>query len=360
MNKIFKYAIGVTAVLAAVGTTAFFVARSNAKAAEQKEKAAPPEVAVDVTLKVLSPAGMPDAILLPASVEPVKSVKMSAEVAGKIEWIGAEEGAAVKEGQELVRIDKRTLDAALALVQAQYDAAKSNYDRSKTLFDKGMVSAGEYDSVKSQYAVAGATLDTAKLTLAKSSVAAPMSGVLNRKYVEVGEYVTVGQALADVVDVDKVKVVVDVPEKDIVFVSCGCMMGVMLTASEKDIVPGVVTYRSVVADPSTRTFRVEVTADNKDHKLLPGMIVRMALLRRMIENAISVPLFAVIPREGRTVVYVADGNRAVEREVTLGTTDGHNIEIKSGLKAGDKLIVEGQRQLKDGQLLNIVKTEGAA
>ena len=72
------------------------------------------------------------------------------------------------------------------------------------------------------------------------------------------------------------------------------------------------------------------------------------------------PLFAVIPREGRAVVYVAENNRAVEREVTLGSTDGHNIQVLTGLKAGEKLVIEGQRQLKDGQLLNVVTTEGAA
>ena len=116
MNKILKYTIITAVLVIAVGTVAFLVTRTEAKAAEQK--AAPPEVAVDVTLKVLTSATMPDAILLPASVEPFKSVKVSAEVPGKIEWLGAAEGSPVKEGQELVRIDKRTLETALAQAQA--------------------------------------------------------------------------------------------------------------------------------------------------------------------------------------------------------------------------------------------------
>ena len=80
---------------------------------------------------------------------------------------------------------------------------------------------------------------------------------------------------------------VEVPEKDITYVSVGCMMGVMLGQAESSIVPGVVSYRSVVADASTRTFRVEVTVNNADKKLLPGMIIRMVLLRRMIQDAVA-------------------------------------------------------------------------
>jgi len=353
-----KYSIIALVLLAMVGGIA--VIAKKAPAAANSTPQAPPEVAVDVSLAVLKPRAMPDAILLPASVEPVKSVTISAEVPGKIDQLGAEEGQSVKSGQGLVRIDKRTLANALQQAQVSFGIAQTNFDRNKPLVDQGLVSAEEFDKCKAALAVAQTGLDGAKIALDKSTVYAPLSGVLNRRYVEVGEYVMLGQKLADIVDVSRVKVVVDIPEKEITFVSVGCLMGVMLGKDESSIVPGTVSYRSVVADPGTRTYRVEVTVDNKDQKLLPGMIVRMVLLRRMIQNAISVPLFAVIPREGRTVVYIADGNRAVEREVTLGPTDGHDIQVLTGLQAGEKLVVEGQRQLKDGQLLNIVKTEGAA
>jgi membrane fusion protein, multidrug efflux system len=357
-RTVIKYAIIVFVLLAMVAGIVLVAKKAPADANNAPQ--APPEVAVDVSLAVLKPKAMPDAILLPASVEPFRSVTISAEVPGKVERLGAEEGQSVKTGQELVRVDKRTLENALQQAQVSLGIAQTNYDRNKPLAEKGLVSTEEFDKFRAALAVAQTNLAGAKLTLEKSTVNAPCSGVLNRRYIEVGEYVMPGQKLADIVDVSKVKVVVDVPEKDITFLSVGSLMGIMLGTTEDSIVPGTVSYRSVVADPATRTYRVEVTADNKDQKLLPGMIVRMVLLRRMIQNAISVPLFAVIPREGRTVVYIAEGKRAVEREVTLGPTDGHDIQILTGVKAGENLVVEGQRQLKDGQLLNIVKSGGAA
>jgi len=113
-----------------------------------------------------------------------------------------------------------------------------------------------------------------------------------------------------------------------------------------------------VADSKTRTYRVEVKVANSDRKLLPGMIVRVVLLRRMLQDTIAAPLLAVVPRDGRAAVYVEEGGRARERTVTLGVTDGRNIQITSGLAAGDKLIVEGQRQLKDGTKLNVIGADG--
>lgn len=358
MYKLVKYTIIVFVFLIVIGAVAFVVMRRPAKAAETSST--PAEVAIDVSVQALKPVTMPDAILLPASVEPVKSVTVSAEIPGKVEWLGAAEGASVKEGQELVRIDRRTLQNGVDLAQVAFNAAETNFKRNEPLHEKGMISVSDFDAARVTLAAARTSLEAAKIALDKSTIKSPASGVLNRKYIEIGEYVSPGRNVFDIVDVSKVKVVVQVPEKDITFVKCGTLMGVMLGTGEDSIVPGVVSYRSVVADVNTRTYRVEVTVDNAQMKLLPGMIVRMVLLRRMIENAIAVPLFTVIPHEGRAVVFVAtDDSRASEREVKLGTTDGHNIEVTSGLKAGERLVTEGQRQLRDGQLLNIVKAEGA-
>ena len=120
---------------------------------------------------------------------------------------------------------------------------------------------------------------------------------------------------------------------------------------------GKVTYRSVVADAATRTYSVEVTVENPRLKLLPGMIVRAVLVRRIIEGALSVPLEAVVPLEGRYVVFLENNGHASEVEVKLGITDGRDIQVVEGLAAGDRLIVEGQRQLRDSQAV-VVNGQG--
>ena len=197
------------------------------------------------------------------------------------------------------------------------------------------------------------------MALAKGTVKSPIAGVLNKRLVESGEYVSPGDPIARVVLLDPVKVAVDVPEKDIRFVELGSAMGVTVEGV-KEMLPAQVTYRSVIADPATLTFRVELTVANPQGRLLPGMIVKVALLRRVIENAITVPLFAVVPRDGRAVVYVVEGAVAGERTVTLGITDGEKIEVTGGLAAGDMLVVEGQRQLSDGETVKVVEPVAAA
>ena len=340
-----------------------------------------PEPSVNVVLAVVKPTTLPDAILFPASVEAYKSVKVAAEISGVVESIGVEEGAPVKEGQEIARVSTRTVKAQLDQAQADYELAQGNFNRTTALHEQKIASDEQYQLDRAALAVRKARLEDAKITFEKATIAAPVSGTLNRKYIEKGEYVKPGDMVAEIVEVDTVKVVVDVPEKDINYVSAGMLLGVVVdgdsdfalpqgtqaqglaealkqAVADRKVILGTSSYRSVVADSKTRTYRVEVKVANSDRKLLPGMIVRVVLLRRMLQDTIAAPLLAVVPRDGRAAVYVEEGGRARERTVTLGVTDGRNIQITSGLAAGDKLIVEGQRQLKDGTKLNVIGADG--
>jgi len=382
MKKIVSSVVIFLVYVTLAGVVVFLVRRP--REAKPGENGAPPEASVNVVVKTVEPAAMPDVILLPASVEAAKSVTVAAEVAGAVEWLGVEEGARVKEGQQIAKIDIRTLKAVLDQAQASYELAKNDADRGESLFGQNIMSKEQYEGYKIALRVREAQLEVAKVSFEKGTIVSPVTGVLNKRYAEVGEYVKPGDSIAEIVQVDTVKVVVDIPEKDVGYVKLGTVLGVVAneqaaqapraTASggadysealrqavaDKTLILGNVTYRSVVADPKTRTYRVEVTVPNSDQQFLPGMIVRTALLRRIIPDAIAAPLVAVVPRDGRAVVYVENKSRAHERTVALGITDGTNIQITDGLAAGDRLIVDGQRQLRDGTLVKVVEPGGAA
>ncbi|MHC4713569.1 MAG: efflux RND transporter periplasmic adaptor subunit [Planctomycetota bacterium] len=372
-KEIIKYGVIVAVLLAMAGAAAFWFwwPRSN------DNSGAEPEVPVNVVLMRTEPAPLPDVVLFPASVEAYKEVTVGAEIPGTIEWIGVEEGENVSEGNLIARVDTSMLKADLDAAQAAFDLATTNFSRIETLYRENTVSAGNYLQSKTQLDVARATLEAVRIRFEKGTITAPVAGILNRRYIERGEYIKAGDPVADIVQVDRVKVAVDIPEKDISYVTIGRPLAIL---SEKgslgggknpglsdaytalaerflpegyDYVTGTVTYRSVVADTGTLTYRVEVTVPNPDMALLPGRIVRAAVLRRIIEDAISVPLNAVIPREGRIIAFVAESDRAKEVEVSIGITDGRNIQITGGLQAGDMLVVEGQRQLRDGQAIAV-------
>lgn len=375
MKTAAKYII-ILAVFAIANNVVWF-AVTRPRTLTTSESQAPAEPSVNVVVTPVTQSTLPDVILLPASVDPLKSVTVPVEIAGQVEWLGVEEGAEVTEGQELAKIDTRTLAAERDRARANYDVALSEFHRSEKLRELKAASDEAYEQSKSQLAVEEANLESARLMFERGTIKAPASGVLNRRFVEKGEYVRPGDAIAKIIQVSSVKVAVDIPEKDIKYVSMGTLLGVLLdqeagnpvpekpegkslaeavrkAVAERKVILGPVTYRSVVADEKTRTFRVEVTVPNSDGLLLPGMIVRVVVLRRMILDAVTVPLTAVVPRESRAVVYVEKDSRARERTVSLGVTDGRNIEITQGLAPGDMLIVEGQRQLREGSLVKVV------
>ncbi len=372
-NTTIKYLVIIAVLLVMAGAAAFW----HWWPRNDNNNGAMPEVPVNVVLMRTEPAPLPDVVLFPASVEAYKEVTVGAEIPGKIEWIGLEEGETVKEGALIARVDTSMLKADLDASQAAFDLATANFNRIETLYRESTVSAGEYLQSKTQLDVARAALEAVRIRFEKGTITAPVAGILNRRYIEQGEYIKAGDPVADIVQVDRIKVAIDIPEKDIAYVGTGRPLAILVEKgtlgdggnpgmpdaytelAERflpegyDYVIGTVTYRSVVADTGTLTYRVEVTVPNPDMALLPGRIVRAAVLRRIIEDAISVPLSAVIPREGRVIVFVAESDRAKEVEVSIGITDGRNIQITGGLKTGDMLVVEGQRQLRDGQAIAI-------
>jgi membrane fusion protein (multidrug efflux system) len=380
MKPAIKYVIIALIFVALLGLIAFFALKGE-DAGEVQE--APPEVPVNVIIKELTTGPLPDAVQLPAKVEPYKSVRISTEVPGKVEWLGVEEGQTVDDGSPLARIDTRILKAELDRAQSAFDLASADFARVEKLLAQKAASRDEYDTFQSRMEVARAVLQQASVRFEQGSITAPCSGVLNRRWVELGEYVNIGDPIADVVRIDRVKIVVDIPEKDVRYIEIGAPMAILsetltgcgdIAALGGQVVEmverslpdgyglriGTVTYRSVTADPATLTYRTEITMPNADGELLPGMIVKAVLLRRIIPDAVAVPLFAVVPRESRIVVFVEEDGRAREREVKIGVSDGERIQVTRGLEAGERLIVVGQRQITNGQAVSVQSVEGAS
>ena len=192
----------------------------------------------------------------------------------------------------------------------------------------------------------------------RTTIYAPSNGVLNSLPVDEGEYVQAGTAVAEIVDTATVKVVVDIPEPDIAFFQVG--QKATLVADVKGCshkLEGKITFISELANQQTRSTRAEVTLANSDGLLHSGRIVRLTLLRRVLKDAVFIPLLAVIPMEDGRAVYVAEGDAEVKlaqrRDVELGVIKGDEIQVTRGLKAGDKLIVSGHRFVTPGQKVQI-------
>ncbi|MCK4602041.1 MAG: efflux RND transporter periplasmic adaptor subunit, partial [Phycisphaerae bacterium] len=177
----------------------------------------------------------------------------------------------------------------------------------------------------------------------------PISAILNKLPAEVGEYVKSGDPVAELVQCDKVKVVVHVPERDIHFMNVVDEHQVVDKLGRTEPVNSKITYIDALADERAHTTRVELTVDNRDRRLRNGQIVTVRLTRRVLKDAIMIPLAAVIPLEEGYQVFVNDGGRAAKRIVKHGFLKGTRVLVTDGLRAGERLIVDGHRFVSPGQ-----------
>jgi len=312
----------------------------------------PPPVNVKVQT-VVPVEQVADTFVLPGVLEPARVVDISAEVAGRIEELAAREGQAVSPGQLLVRLNTEILQAELDRAQAQAEFSRREFERMQELFHRGAATQNELDIIRTATTANQAALALAQANLDRARIVAPVAGVLDELAVEKGEYVKAGDLVARIVDLDHVKVHVDVPERDVAFLSLGGQAEA--TVNGDRLVTGQITYISELADRDTRTSRIEITVDNRDRGLRTGQIARVRLTRRVLRDVIMIPLETVIPLEQGREVYVVQDGKAYPRPVELGLLKGASVQVVSGLEAGDDLIVSGQRFVGPGQPVRVVE-----
>lgn len=313
---------------------------------------------VNVKTKTIEPVSqLADTFVLPGVLEPSRVVDVSAEVAGRIEELQVGEGQAVDAGQLLVRLNTELLKAEHDRATAQAEFDQREYERTQQAQRSGVATGNEVDTARTTAAGSQATLALARANLERAQIIAPISGILDNLPVEKGEYLKVGDLIARIVDLDTVKVRVDVPERDVAYLTKGQQAEAIVNGGHT--VTGEITYISELADILTRTSPIEITIDNPEHNLRSGQIARVRLTRRVLESAIMVPLEAVIPLEDGREVYVVEDSKAQPRKVELGLLKGSSVQIVSGLQPGDQLIVTGQRFVGPGQAVRVVEQVAA-
>jgi len=319
---------------------------------------APPTEAPPVNVSVITVIAEPqlaDTFDLPAIVEPNRIITVSAEVAGRIERIPKKEGSEVRAGDLLIQLNTDLIRPLFEIAEVQVERDQIEFDRMTNLVNQDATPRRDLENATTQLAISKARLDEVRARLDRTSILAPTAGVLNELLVEEGEYVDAGMAVAEVVDTHTVKVVVEVPERDIAFFAVGRKADVFLDVKGRDIsLVGTITFISKLADAQTRSTRMEITLENKEQLLRSGQIVLVRLMRRILKDTILVPLLAVIPMEDSMAVYVVNSTKAERREVELGVIKGNRVQVTGGLKPGDRLIIAGHRFVAPGQKVNIV------
>jgi len=304
--------------------------------------------AIPVSVEVVDPVTMRDVIFLPGETEAYEDVQVAANASGRVEWIGPREGQHVKKGQLLAKIEVSALKAALDHAEAAYQLAEDLCQRRRRLYENKIIAKEELDQSETQRTLALTDLEQIRVNYNHGFPKSPITGIINHLYVDVGEYADIGKPLADIVSIDKIKINVRVPELDVRFVKKGQRTAIKIDAFPDRTLIGTVEFVAYKADSATKTFLVRSVIDNSAHDIRPGMIGRVVFVRREISDTVTAPLFALVDKGGERIVFVEKDGVAESRPISIGVIDGDRVQITSGLKIGDHLIVKGHTEVEDG------------
>lgn len=289
-----------------------------------------------------------------ATLEPDKEAQVPARVRGRILEVLVEEGDPVRAGQPLLRIEET--EYRLRLRQAEADEAKqqTRFDRVKKLHPEGLASTEEFNSAEMDLQTAHAARELAALELGYTSVTAPFSGRVTRRFVSAGQTVTADTPLFTLVDPGRLLARIHVPAREFRDLRAGQSVDLVLD-SNGEVLHGRIDLVSPIVDPTSGTIKVTVEVRNPPPGVRPGDFAEVRVVTESRAGATLVPKSAVMTDKGERVVFVAADSTAERRVVEVGFEDDRNAQIVAGLAPGEPVVVQGQRALKHGQRLRILE-----
>ncbi len=309
-----------------------------------------------------------DQVTLIGRTEAKSQSSIVSEVSGGVELINASEGAFVEKGQTLVSIDARRIrlsylaKRAEALeAKAQAELAEKNLKRAQELFDKETIAESRLDSeaaaavvAQQRYVRLNSEAKRLKIDLDNCTIDAPYAGYTVRRLVDIGEWVSPGTPVFEMVDLSTVKVTVDLPERYFGQVSVGSDVTISISGNSGSSPPdaplvGTVTGVAPSALEETHTFPVYVTITNDDGRLGSGMLVRATLSLKKEFTSLAISKDAIVRQGSSTMVYTINDGKAAPIPVTIGSIVGSMISISGpGLKEGVPLVVLGNERIYPG------------
>lgn len=311
-----------------------------------------PVQTVKVTLDTLS-----DHLSVTGTFEPRKSLNVIAEMQGIITQLNVQEGQNIKKGTIIARIDDSAIQAKIRNAQAALDKAKKDVQRYQNLLDVGAISQTQFEEVELRYKNQEANMATLSQQLDYSVVRSPINGTIQELKLEQGSFASPGAPIATIVDINQLKMVVNLDEKDVVKVTQN--QQVEMTT---DVYPGVKFHGNIgqIAVQADEARKYKVTIDLKNNSAYPlkaGMFgqVELPVAERFVEVAPMIPRKSVVGSIKKPQVYVVDQDRAVLKSIELGNNKEDKVAVLNGLNVGDEIVVTGQINLENGKQIKIIQ-----
>ena len=289
----------------------------------------------------------------------LESVLVTARVSGRIVSIDFKEGARAAANQPLVRLEDDEERAELKAAEAEAEQAQARHARLTELSGKGLVSRDQLEEQSQVLKSAQARLELARVRLEQRAVRAPFAGVLGFRQQSLGSLVQPGSPIVTLDQVEQLRIEFSVAEALLGDVAPGAVVEIRAAAWPERLFKGKISTVDTRVDEITRAARVQALLDNKDGAIKPGMLLTVRAQGRA-RKALFVPEAAVAPENARQFVWRVADDKAEKVAVALGARLTGSVEVSHGLAAGDRVVVEGQTQLRPGRPVREVAAPGAA
>lgn len=315
----------------------------------EKKKETESVVVTKVAIKTVDASSQPEILSYSGTIEADNTVSLGFSVPGRVNAVNIEEGQHVSKGQLLAAIETEEYQSAYTIANAGTEQATDNFKRLDLLYSKGSLPERDHINAKIALAQAKANTSIAFKRLKDTKIYAPFSGTITAKFIERGASAAPGLPAFTIMKTDQVYAKASINENDIAHIKIGVPALIRIASLDQNF-DGKVTIINPSADATTRTFNVKVLLNNSKGSLLPGMISAIEIQTGRTTQAITIPAASIV-RDADDINYVftAKGKQATRKRVSLGDFKGSEVIVNKGLDNGDKVIVNGQHNLKDGQ-----------
>jgi RND family efflux transporter MFP subunit len=305
-----------------------------------------------------------------------QTVSVVPKTAGRLEEITVKLGDRVSRGQRIARIEDQEIREQVKQAEAAFEVAKAtirqreadlelartNVERSRNLFQRQLLPQQTLDDAEAKFQSAQAALDLARaqntqsqarldelrINLENTIITSPVNGFVARRAADPGAFVSANAPIVDVVDIQRVRLVANIIEKDLKQIAVADMARVTVDAFPGESFMGRIARVSPVLDPSTRTAPIEVEIANDQYRLKPGMYARVGIITESHPNALVVPTNALVDANGSRGVYLSVNNIAQFHPVKIGIEGNDRTEVLDGLDEGDHVVTTGAAGLRNG------------
>ncbi len=295
-----------------------------------------------------------------ATLEAEKQAQILARVSGLVDQLLCEEGDEVSRGQVLLKVQNEEYRLRLQQAQAQTANLKAKFERLQAMLAEQLVTQEEFEAARSDLASAEADEGLARMTLSYCQVKAPFAGRITSRLVDVGQNLSLGTPLVVLADFHPLLARVHVPSREFHKLQQNQDVQLILDSTD-EVVAGTIKLISPVIDPASGTIKLTIEVPRYPAGTRPGDFVEVRIVTELRPHALLVPRAAVLTDQGETVVYMVTSEPQVaeRRVIEVGFTDDDHAEILAGLKAGDEVVVRGQRSLKHGSPVKVLQDKPA-